>query len=152
MFIMDNNIEKFKLKEIKIKDIYQSSIESWIIKLVDEDNRYISVSASIGQITNILFGISKIKDISKINSIYQVFDLFVKENKQKIQSVIIDNVDELFSTAKIEIKINKNLSYFDIETGDAIALALINDIPIYTLNYLLEEEDEEDNSDFIFLE
>lgn len=147
---MDNNIEKFKLEKIKIKDISQHSVESWDIKLVDEDDRHIYVSASIGQITNILFGMSKIKDISKVNSIYQVFDLFVKNNNQKIKSVIIDSVDEAFSTSKIEIEKDKNFIYFDIETGDAIALALINDIPIYTLNYLLEEAD--DSQDFMFLE
>ena len=112
---MDNNIEKFKLEKIKIKDISQHSVESWDIKLVDEDDRHVYVSASIGQITNILFGMSKIKDISKINSIYQVFDLFIKNNNQKIKSVIIDSVDEAFSTSKIEIEKDKNLAYFDIE-------------------------------------
>ena len=147
---MDNNIEKFNLKEVKIKDILQNSVESWQVKLIDDDNRCIYVFASIGQITNILFGMSKIKDISNTNSIYQVFDSFIKNNNQKIKSIIIDSIDESFSTSKIEIKKDKNFAYFDIETGDAIALALINEIPIYTLDYLLEED--EDNSGFLFLE
>lgn len=149
---MDNNIEKFSLKEIKIKDILQNSIESWQIKLIDDEDRCIYVFSSIGQITSILFGMSKIKEISNINSIYQVFNSFIKNNNQKIKSIIIDSVDETFSSCKIEIEKNNNFIYFDIETGDGIAIALINDIPIYTLDYLLEEDDDKDNQNFLSLE
>lgn len=139
--------EDFKRVEIKIKNITQIVPESWEITLIDKNsNKVINIVVDIGQTTSILFGMSKVNKIALSPSIYSVILDLCKYNNMIPESVIIDHIDKTISKSKIELKTNNGLIYFDINTGDAIAFATINQIPIYTIEYLLEEDDIDDDN------
>lgn len=144
--------ENYKLAEVQIKNITQIVPETWEITLVDKKtNKVIHVFVDIGQTTSILFGMSKVKKISLSPSIYSfVIDLCKYENIEPL-AVIINHIDKTVSKSTIQIRTIDGLVYFDINTGDAIAFASINQIPIYTMQYLLEDE-EDDYSNSIEIE
>lgn len=147
---MLENLKKFNdfdLVRVKIKEISLFAPEVWNIQLTD-DNGQINILADIGQVTHILFGLSKTSSIALSPSSYHLVSDLCKYSGLKISSVIIDSVEEVFSTAKIECKKGKDSLYFSISSGDAIVFALLNRVPIYTLKNLLEEIDG-DELDFI---
>lgn len=135
--------EDFKLVELKLKEIDQLSPEVWMLNLQDiNGEKSINVVADIGQLTYILFGLSKTVKLSLSPSIYQLIASLCKYNKIKMKSVIIDHVEENMSKSKLEIEDEDRFVYFDISTGDAIALAYINNIPIYVIDSLLDDNTE----------
>lgn len=138
-------IEDFKLVNISIRDIKQISVESWRVELYNKENdKSIFVIVNVGQLTSILYGLSKVPSIAFSPCIYQLLNNLSKYNNMEIKSVIIDNVEEMLSKTKVEFcDKNNNLIYFDLDSGDAIALASINNIPIYTIKNLLQNLEEE---------
>jgi len=137
--------ENFKLVEVTIKDISQVSVEAWAIELHNKDlGKSIHIIADIGQTTSVLFGLSKTSNLSLSPSIYQFTKTLCNYNNSKVKSIIIDYVDGSISKSKLEIENKNGLVYFDVSSGDALALATINEIPIYTMVNLLKENEDGD--------
>ena len=142
-FSILRQVEDFKLIELKLKSVDQLSPETWILNLQDiNGEKSINIAADIGQLTYILFGLSKTVKLSLSPSVYQLVAALCKYNKMKMKSVIIDHVEENMSKAKLEIANQEKIIYFDIATGDAIALAYINNIPVYVIANLLDDNTE----------
>lgn len=139
------NVENFKLVKVYIKNIEQVNIESWRIELYNEDNeKSVFIMADVGQTTSILYGLSKTPSLALSPSVHQLIKNISEYNNMKIKSIIINHVEDMLSQAKIEFQNKNDLVYFDIASGDALALASINNIPIYTTKNLLQELEEDE--------
>lgn len=137
--------EDFKLVNIHIKDIRQISIEAWRIELYNKDKeKSVFIMADIGQVTSVLYGLSKTSSLALSPSVHQLVQSISKYNNMEIKSVIINHVEDMLSHAKVEFEKQNSLVYFDIASGDALAVAAINNVPIYTTENLLQELEEDE--------
>ena len=145
-----HKVEDFKLVEVAIKDIINVSVDSWEVQLYNKRiGKSLYIIADIGQITSMLYGLSKTVNMALTPPIQKFVNDLCKYNKMELTSVIINHQEETLSYAKVEIKDKDNFVYFDISSGDAIAIATINNIPIYTLPSLLQEDSGDSEIEFL---
>ena len=137
----------FEHSIVKIADIQQTTPAAWEVLLNDkETNKGLYITVNIGQVTDILLGLSNSAKHTMSPNIYQFINSLCITGKIKIDSIIIYYVDDYISKTVAKLKQNETMYFFELSTGDALSLASILQIPIYAVNKYLEEVEEDDDS------
>lgn len=136
-FMDFNDLERV---EVHIESINQFAVDEWQILLKAKDeNIGAKVAVNIGQATNILFGLSNSVQHSVDPSIFEWIVNLCKDAKVKVTDTTAYYVDDTIAKFVVKLQQNNKCYFYNLDSGDALALATILKIPIYVVRKYLDD-------------